>query len=60
MIIDLAEDYRYTVIGVPNRKMLWIMSRTPQMTEADYSAVIKKLKKQDYNIDKIKKIPQIW
>jgi len=60
MIIYLSEDYRYTVIGVPNRKMLWIMSRTPQMTEADYSAVIKKLKKQDYNIDKIKKIPQIW
>ncbi|MCB5271004.1 MAG: lipocalin family protein [Candidatus Cloacimonetes bacterium] len=60
MIIDLAEDYRYTVVGVPNRKMLWIMSRSPQMTEADYTAVIKKLKKQDYNIDKIKKIPQIW
>ncbi len=60
MIIDLAQDYRYTVVGVPSRKMLWIMSRTPQMTETDYSAVIKKLEKQDYDVKKIKKIPQIW
>lgn len=60
MIIDLAEDYRYTVIGVPNRKFLWIMSRSPKLAEADYSAILKRLKKQDYDLDKIKKIPQIW
>ena len=60
LIIDLAEDYRYTAVGVPNRKMLWIMSRTPQMTDQDYAEVLQKLKKQDYDIKKIKKIPQIW
>jgi apolipoprotein D and lipocalin family protein len=60
LIIDLAEDYRYTVIGVPNRKWLWIMSRTPQMSDEDYATVLAGLKAQDYDISKIKKIPQIW
>jgi len=60
LIIDLADDYRYTAIGVPNRKWLWIMSRTPQMTDADYARVISGLEAQGYDIRKIKKIPQVW
>jgi apolipoprotein D and lipocalin family protein len=60
LIVDLAEDYRYTAIGVPNRKWLWIMSRTPKMSEEDYTQVISGLKAKGYDIGKIKKIPQIW
>lgn len=60
LIIDLAEDYRYTAIGVPNRKWLWIMSRTPQMNEVDYNAVLAKLRILGYDTSKIKKIPQVW
>ncbi len=60
LVIDLAEDYRYTAIGVPNKKFLWIMSRTPVMSAEDYASVIDSVAKQGYNIDKIKKIPQIW
>lgn len=60
LIIDLAEDYRYTVIGVPSRKLLWIMSSAPQMADEDYAFILKKLEKQDYDIDRIKKVPQIW
>lgn len=26
LIIDLAPDYSYTVIGVPNRKHVWVMA----------------------------------
>lgn len=60
LIIDLADDYRYTAIGVPNRKWLWIMSRSPQMSDEDYSRVLQNLEKQGYELDKIQKIPQVW
>ncbi len=60
LIVDLADDYRYTVIGVPNRKYVWIMSRSPDISAEDYSGIIARLKKMDYNTDKIKKMPQIW
>lgn len=60
LIIDLAEDYRYTVIGVPNRKFVWIMSRNPELSEADYSGIIAKLAKDGYNTARITKMPQVW
>lgn len=60
LIIDLAEDYRYTVIGVPNRKWLWIMSRTSTIAEEDYAGIIARLDTMGYNTCKIKKLPQVW
>lgn len=60
LIIDLAEDYRYTVIGVPNRKWLWIMSRSPELSPDDYDGIISRLKTAGYKTDKIMKIPQVW
>ena len=33
-IVDLAGDYSYAVVGHPSRDYLWILSRTPSMSEA--------------------------
>ena len=38
LILSLDADYQRTVIGVPDRKYVWIMSRTPVMPEAEYDA----------------------
>ncbi len=59
-IVDLADDYRYTAIGVPNRKFFWIMSRSPQMSTVDYDAVLARLQSLDFNTAKIIKMPQEW
>ncbi|OFX90119.1 MAG: hypothetical protein A2W99_17515 [Bacteroidetes bacterium GWF2_33_16] len=50
-IIDLAPDYSYAVVGHPNRKYLWILSRTPELNDAIYQQIINRLKEKDYNID---------
>ena len=42
LIIDLADDDSYTVIGVPNRKYIWIMARQPELSDNDYNNIIKK------------------
>jgi apolipoprotein D and lipocalin family protein len=60
LIIDLADDYHYTVIGVPNKKFVWIMSRTPKLEATEYQMILDKLQKQGYDTVKIKKMPQIW
>lgn len=57
-IIDLADDYSYAVVGHPNRKYLWILSRTSQMEENVYNEIIRRLKKQDYNTDLLVKTIQ--
>lgn len=54
-IIDLAEDYSYAVVGHPNRKYLWILSRTKEMDETLYKAILKRIKKQGYDLNPLEK-----
>jgi len=60
LIIDLDANYNYTVIGVPNRKYVWIMSRKPSLDSKTYNIIIDKLKQVGYDIKQIKKVTQEW
>ncbi|MEO8347122.1 MAG: lipocalin family protein [Betaproteobacteria bacterium] len=42
-VIELADDYSYAVVGEPSREYLWILSRTPQMSDATYARIVAKL-----------------
>ena len=60
-VIDLHPEYLYTVIGVPNRKYLWIMSRTPKMDDNTYEEIVKRLAMNyGYDMHKINKITHKW
>jgi apolipoprotein D and lipocalin family protein len=48
-IIDLAPDYSTAIIGHPNRKYGWILSRTPQLPMNTLKALAQKLSDQGYN-----------
>jgi apolipoprotein D and lipocalin family protein len=52
-IIDLADDYSYAVVSHPNRKYLWILSRTPQMNEGIYQQIVSRLKKNGFDLTKL-------
>lgn len=58
LIIDLAPDYSWTVIGVPNRNYVWIMARTPSLDKTTYDGIIGRLKNQNYDVEKIQLVPQ--
>lgn len=60
LIIDLAPDYRYCVVGVPNRKYVWIMTRAITISSQDWDSIFVKLKDLGYKTEKIVKMPQIW
>lgn len=60
LIIDLADDYSYTVIGVPSRKYVWIMSRDTTLDETLYKKIMQNLSDIGYDISRIKKVPQDW
>ena len=53
-IIDLADDYSYAVVGHPNRKYLWILSRAAKMDEKIYQQIIARIKEKGFDISKIK------
>jgi apolipoprotein D and lipocalin family protein len=48
-IIGLDDDYSYAVVGTPNRKYGWILSRTKQMADEKLSAAYDILKRNGYN-----------
>ncbi len=60
LIIDLAPDYSYAVVGVPSRKYVWIMARESKIPDETYQHIVKKLSDVGYDIAKIQKVPQAW
>lgn len=49
-IIDLDPDYRYAVVGEPDRKYFWILSRTPTMDEEVLQAITHRATEQGYDL----------
>jgi len=52
-IIKLGNDYDYAVVGTPNRKYLWILSRTPQMDDNLFSQLIEFVKSKGFNVENL-------
>ncbi len=57
-IIDLDSNYSYAVVGHPNRNYLWILSRTPQMDETQYTEIIKRAADKGFDITRLNKTIQ--
>jgi apolipoprotein D and lipocalin family protein len=57
-VLALAPDYRYAVVGEPDRKFLWILSRTPQMDDATYQEIVARLADLGYDTGRLTRTRQ--
>lgn len=53
-IIGLDKDYRWAVVGNPNRKYLWVLSRTPQLPRALLDEALKSAESQGFDLTKLR------
>lgn len=60
LISYVNAEYTQTIIGRTDRDYVWIMARTPQISEADYSRHLDFLKVNGYDISKLQRVPQRW
>ncbi len=60
LIVYLDEDYQKTIIGVPDRKHVWIMSRVPDLSDADYQEMLDQAASIGYEVEKVQRVPQRW
>jgi apolipoprotein D and lipocalin family protein len=61
LILEVDEEYSYTVIGVPSRDYCWIMSRKPIMPAETYDMLKKQLvDKHQYSLEGLREVPQVW
>ena len=58
VIVYVNDDYTQTIIGRSARDYVWIMARTPQISETDYTAHVESLRAMGYDTAKLRRIPQ--
>ena len=49
-IIELDPDYRTSVVGTPDRRYLWILSRTPRLDDAAYQRLIERARQLGFPV----------
>lgn len=60
LILHVDPDYRHTVIGVPDRSYVWIMSRVPDISEAEYQRLVQFVADSGHDMTKLERVPQRW
>ena len=48
-IIGLDPEYRWAIVGEPDRKYMWILSRTPQIADADHAHILSLVQQAGYD-----------
>jgi len=59
-IVYLDEDYITTVIGRQSRDFVWIMARTPTISDLDYERLVSFVESIGYDTSKLVRVPQLW
>lgn len=52
-VLELAPDYRYALVGSDTEDFLWILSRTPKMSDDDLAHVLKCANERGYDVTKL-------
>jgi len=59
-ISHLEPDYSVTIIGRSRRDFVWLMSRSPDMSDDDYARYASLIASWGYDTSKLVRIPQHW
>ncbi len=59
-IMYVDDNYSQTIIGRVKRDYVWVMARTPQITEADYQRLLEIIDAEGYDISEVQRVPQQW
>lgn len=57
LIAYLDDDYSQTIIARNARDYVWIMARTPHLSEQDYKILTDRVSAMGYDITKLRKVP---
>ncbi|VVE62141.1 Outer membrane lipoprotein Blc [Pandoraea captiosa] len=52
-------DYRYTLLGYPDKSLGWIFSREPVMDDATYRKLLTRFDEMGYDTSRFRRVPQV-
>jgi apolipoprotein D and lipocalin family protein len=59
-ITFLTEDYSRTVVSRNQRDYVWVMARSPHISEAEYQHMLEHVRSSGYDMEQLQKVPQRW
>jgi len=60
IIAWLDPAYSQTIVARNARDYVWLMARTPAISDADYAGAVARLQALGYAVDKLRRVPQRW
>ena len=57
-IMYVDDAYNQTIIGRIQRDYVWLMARTPQLSDDDYQRFLQLIAEEGYDVSKVRKVPQ--
>jgi apolipoprotein D and lipocalin family protein len=58
VIVYLNDDYTQTIIGRSARDYVWLMARTPTISDADYARAMERIRALGYDVSHVRRVPQ--
>jgi apolipoprotein D and lipocalin family protein len=59
-IVYVSPDYQRTIIGREKRDNVWVMARTPQLSDAELAELRARVAKEGYDMTQFALVPQQW
>jgi apolipoprotein D and lipocalin family protein len=59
-IVYVSPDYQHTIIGRQKRDNVWIMARTPRISDAELEDLRQRVARESYDMSKLELVPQQW
>ena len=57
-ILYLSDDYQWVLVGEPQRKYGWVLSRSPEIKDVAFKQILDKAANLGYNTSAFRKTPQ--
>jgi len=58
-VMKLDDNYQWALVGQPSRKFLWVLSRTPQLSDEIYQSLLEHAQNEGYDVSKLHKTEQL-
>lgn len=58
-VIAVADDYSWAIVGEPSREYLWILARTPTVSDALYERLLREVTEHGYDLARLQRTPQL-
>jgi apolipoprotein D and lipocalin family protein len=59
LILEVAPDYSWALVGQPNRNLGWVLARDPVMDDTLYSLLIEKFRGYGYEANRFARVAQL-